>query len=386
MFDPTDSEDEDSTSAQSPVSNDSSDESTPSASPVNPILAQYLNNQQALKAAQSKASENQLLAGLARAGGTLSSALARSQTPVDQTGFNALDKNAQAPVDQVMADQAAQGKDIQNQAAAINLQKETAENDPNSEQSKAFRNALGQFPAVKAAYGDDFDSLTAADKQSVFDIIKTKEQIDARKQEKQLSYANKAGQGQDKAYTDLTKSLENFRGNKAVATAESNKLSADNALAMLNGKDLDNLNPTQIRLFSDELAKIATGGVPGEHGVEAIMPDTLQGKIANIQSFLSNSPTGAKAGDFLRQNMAYLKDLRNISAQKVTDYRSNLIKGYKNRVKPEDYSEAQSTYGLGDGSSSPSPKTQTSPQSNKPKTVTQNGHTYTLNENTGQYE
>lgn len=357
------------------------------ASPaINPAVMQYLQSQNDLKDAQSKANTNQLYAGLARASGTLANSIGGRQGALDTSGYNALDKSATAPVDQAIADQTYQGKQIANDAAETSLDKTNAENDPDSAESVAFRKVLASTaPFLKATYGADFDNITAADKSNLFDMIKMRETIEGRKQEKALAFSNKAGATQDKTYTELTKAMETFKGNKAVATAESNKLAADNAMAMLNGKDLDNLNPTQIRLFNDELAKIATGGVPGEHGIEALMPNTLQTKIAQIQSFLSNSPTGAKAGDFLRQNLEYLKELRGISAQKVTDYRSNLLKGYKNRVKPEDLAEAQATYGLGAGSEA-APAKATQSNTSKPKTVTQNGHTYTLNEATGEYE
>ena len=384
MSSATDNDDEDEVTTPAVATDDSSDSDSPSA--LNPAVVDYLSK---LKAAQSTANSNQLLAGLARAGGTISSAIAKTNVP-DQSAYNALDKNAQAPVDQVEADQATAVKQIKLNSDASEAKVTAAENDPDSEQSKAFRAALGQVPGVKAAYGDAFDDLTAADKQNVFDVIKTKEQIDARRADKQAAAAGKNDINQDKAYTALRKDLESFKQNPAAKQAAADVYSASKALAIVSGKNPDSLTTQDLSLLTSEIAKVATGGVPTEHGITVLMPNNLQTKFAEMQNFLTSKPTDAEAGEYIKHNMAYLKDMTNEANKVVSNYRSNIAKGYRNRVKPDDYAEAQSDYGLSPDTSSSSPAMpvqNSKPQAqSKPRTVTQNGHTYTLNDQTGQYE
>lgn len=70
-------------------------------SPLNPLVAQYLQDKMAMGQAQQAANQNQLFASLARAGGTLAHAVSGAKTPIDESGYNVLDKNAQAPVQNI---------------------------------------------------------------------------------------------------------------------------------------------------------------------------------------------------------------------------------------------------------------------------------------------
>jgi hypothetical protein len=336
-----DNDDEDETLPTAKTADDSSDDDSP-ASPINPAVVDYISK---LKAAQSTSNDNQLLAGLARAGGTISSAIARTAAP-DQSVYNALDKNAQTPVDQVEADQATAVKQIKLNSDASEAAVTAAENDPDSEQSKAFRAALAQVPGVKAAYGDEFEDLTAADKQNVFDVIKTKEQIDGRRADKQAARDSKTDVNQDKAYTSMRKDLESFKGNGVAKQAAMDVYSASKALTLVNGKDPDTLTTQDLANLTSEISKIATGGVPTEHGVTVLMPNNLQTKFAEMKNFLESKPTDANAGAYIQHNMAYLKDMTGEANKVVNNYRSNIAKGYRNRVKPDDYAEAQTDYGL----------------------------------------
>jgi hypothetical protein len=173
--------------------------------------------------------------------------------------------------------------------------------------------------------------------------------------------SDKADAAQAKAYTDMRAKLENSRGNPLVQQSMRNALSADNALAMVNKQDPNTWNPQQVQMFTNELAKISTGGVPGEHGVQALLPDTMQSRMARMESFFKNSPTPAQSGAFIKSQIDYLKDLKDISQKNISDYRGNIAKGYKNRVAPQDYQEAMGDYGLGN-----QPIQATAPAGNKP--------------------
>lgn len=152
---------------------------------------------------------------------------------------------------------------------------------------------------------------------------------------------------QDKAYTSMRHDLETFRGNQAVQQAALKVQNADTALAIVKNKDPNTLSTQDLQLLADEMGKIATGGVPSEHGTTALLPNTLMSKVANMQSFLSNKPTDAQAGEFIKHNMVYLEEMKNVAKKSLNSYRTNISRGYKGRVRPEQYDEASKDYGLG---------------------------------------
>ena len=58
--------------------------------------------------------------------------------------------------------------------------------------------------------------------------------------------------------------------------------------------------------------------------------------------------------------MQYLESMADEANKMVNSYRSNIMKGYKNRVRPEDLQEAQDDYSMGSSGSSKSPGSQQS--------------------------
>lgn len=64
--------------------------------------------------------------------------------------------------------------------------------DPNSEESKRFRDLVqSTMPNIAKAYGENFSLLTAADKESVLDFGKMREQIDARREQARILSASR---------------------------------------------------------------------------------------------------------------------------------------------------------------------------------------------------
>lgn len=182
-------------------------------------------------------------------------------------------------------------------------------------------------------------------------ISRSKEEAASeRSDNKSEKQSAKTEADQAKAYTTMRKDLETFRGNKQAGQAAMDAYSAEKALALVKDKDPNTLTTQDLNLLANEMGKIASGGVPGEHGVKAMMPSNLRTKYAEMMSFLASKPTDAGAGEYVKKNMQYLTHMTDAANQSVAGYRSNIMKGYKNRVRPEDYAEAQSDY------PAPSPK------------------------------
>lgn len=307
---------------------------------MNPIVQQHL---QQLAAAQDQARHNAMLTGLARAGASLSAGLAHSNQPVNEAPFNAMAAEDQAPVTNLQNQQKAESLDLKNQADQISVQKQAAEQDPDSPQSKQFRATFkANFPTIAAAYGDKFDLLTADDSANVFKVAETKAKLDENlethrlnsqlQQEKfrdrQSAVAEKAGlkatADQQKAYVKFGNDSESARGNDAVKQAMVGLKNSDAAMAIINsvGTDYNKLDQQQYNTLTSEIGKIATGGVGTEASAHDQRAQTLVSKAAAFWQGVSGRPTGAQLGEFIKQNKEYLDSLNEINHRYVDSYQA----------------------------------------------------------------
>lgn len=419
---------------------DDTEDSTPAAdvappaqAPMNPVLKQYLDNKQALSSAQSDSRRNQMLTGLARAGASLSAGLAHSNEAVDQKPFDAMAATDEQPVTDVLNSQKSAATDLANQQSMMTTQKQAANLDPNSSESK---NAQG---LVKKLYPDKFDDATLAgmsktdidqavpeisaalkanqmelqnqgtklsnEKQTadqdpnspqsiaVKDLIKRlypgkfdetslagmskadlgdsvmkplelDEKIKEHKDEMRQKNADrataatdrataKATADQGKALNYVTTQLESARGDGAVKQAQVDLYSTKkiNSLIGLYG-DPNKLTQQQVRLLADEVAKVATGGVPGEAGTEGITPNTLRGRMSTFVQNLTNSPTPANAAEFIKQYKDYAGAIANDAKSTIKSKLDAVIETHRNAMGEDNYNTVKkqyyNRYGLGD--------------------------------------
>jgi hypothetical protein len=313
-------------------------------SSVNPLLVKYLQDREDMKNAQSQSEKMRLNANLARMGALLASSAYGSTRPVEEAGLKSLDEQANIPVQNQQNIQAAGMKGIQEQQAMMAAQSTQDASNPDSSKSRAFRASIEKLaPGIAKAYGADWKNVAAEDSNLITKPIEMREQMDARKQAAHDALMYKQSTGQDKAYTQMRKDLETFRGNPAAQQAAVATQNVDKALALTGSQPTSqNLN-----LLAEEMGKIAAGGVPGEHGVHALLPDNLATKVAELKAFALSTPSNADVSAYLKNNVDYLKQVKTIANSTLTAYRGNIAKGYKGRVTPENYSEAQSDYGYG---------------------------------------
>lgn len=342
-------------------SDDSSEVSDSSAAPsgfsVNPVVAAYLQNKSDLQAAQKKQSYDQLLAGLARASGTLAnSGGGMSTVGVNNSAYDALDQAAASPVTNVLSGQKAAAQAIGNQSALQSAAVSAQKDDPSSPQSKAVQNMIKRLYPGKFS-DEDLASITANDADSIYKPLELDEKIKERQQEHEDSREEKSDKAgtktsldQAKSYTAMRKDLETFRGNQSAQQAALAVQNSDKALALVQSTPtIQNLN-----LLADEMGKIATGGVPGEHGTQALLPNNLYTKVAEMKAWVTGHPNAAAPDvqEYLQNNQDYINQVKQVSSQTLHSYRTNIAKGYKGRVNPDNYQEAVDDYGLG-GTASP---------------------------------
>lgn len=251
--------------------------------------------------------------------------------------------------------------------------------DPNSEKSKVVQQTIQRL------WGDKFtpeqvSKITADDADLVYKPMELKSKLDQTKAAQEMAHEYRMARNQDRAsksqgdaYQKASHDVNTFRGNSAVQQAATALTNAQNALSLANkGK----LSPDQLHLFASEMGKLATGGVPGHSEIEALIPNTAKTQLAKVTQFFSNSPSDADAQAFINNNKQYLNELVHNYRGVVNSYRDNILNGYKKKLSPEDMADLKSR----------NPYAEPAQDSGKPKTVTQNGHTFTLNPQTGEYE
>lgn len=328
----------------------------PSASSsMNPALQEYLQNKQQLASAQQESRRNEMLTGLARASASLSAGLAHSNVPVNEAPFNAMAATDQQPVTDVLNAQKSQAADLSNQQALMATQKQAGDSDPNSPQSIAAKNLIKRLYPGKF---DDatLDSLSAADVgNSIMKPLELDQKINEHKDEMASKAADrkenaatradaKSTADQNKAYTDLVQKAESARSNQAVQQAQLAIQNASRALKLADsGKPVSRQD---LALLAEEMGKIATGGVPSDHGVQSLMPDNLQTRLAKLKEFLTNNPTDAEAAEYVKRNISYLHDMTDVSNDTLKNYHRNLLNGYKDRIGESQRAEYEKTYHL----------------------------------------
>lgn len=338
----------------------------PPSGSMNPILRDYLQNKQQLADAQNQASKNEMLTGLARANASLSAGLAHSNTPINEAPFNSMAAADQQPVTNVLNAQKSESTDLSNQQAAMATEKQTADQDPNSPASKAKQNMIKTLYPGKFT-DDELDNMSAADiGDSVMKPLELDEKIKEHADEVKSRNAdrasaaadrasNKATADQSKALNYVTSQLDSARGDAAVKQAQVDLYSTKkiNSLINLNG-DPNNLNMQQVRLLADEVAKVATGGVPGEAGTEGITPNTLRGRMSTFVQNLINSPTPANAAEFVKQYKDYSGAVAKDAQSTIKSKIDAVIETHRNQIGEDNYQNVKkqyySRYGLSDDS------------------------------------
>lgn len=358
--DPDDSD----ASSDSDEGADPSAAETPSPSAINPVIAQYLKNKQNLANAQQQAATNNFLTDMARASASLSAGLAHSNQPVNNAPFNAMEASDQAPVTNLLNSQKAQALGLKNQSDLMANQQQLENQDPNSPQSAAAKKlvqTLYKNPDGTPKYSDaDLENLSASDIQdSIYKPMELDEKIQENKETHELSSQilaqrfkdqqdAKTAAAQSKASYQVEKDLNSFRGNGGAQQASRDIENADKVINSFGGKLDSGQGVTRQDLagVTEELGKLVNGGVSTETGTQALMPNDLATKYAQMKEFLSSNPTDSEATAFAQHNLAYIRAMRDSAQGTLNDFRRNILAGAKGQLSDSDYQDKMQRYGL----------------------------------------
>lgn len=168
---------------------------------MNPEVKQYIAkkyglteevNADAYKAAEERVKERDPSATTEFIAGIGAAIAGRDPSGVSKTFDNIRAGNRDKEIGSLDRKRKAQIEDMQ-------VQRQSDLYDPASAQSQAFRSAISsQFPRIAEAYGDTWNNVSAADKDLLFEPLKLREQMDARKETARILSANREEQRADR--------------------------------------------------------------------------------------------------------------------------------------------------------------------------------------------
>jgi hypothetical protein len=153
------------------------------------------------------------------------------------------------------------------------------------------------------------------------------------------------GRKEDKAYDKVTAALEQMRGNMAVQQAEKDLYASKKAdsLANLYG-DPNKLSPSQVKLLTGEIAKMAQGGSPSIHELQSLDPGTLKGALAGAWGKLQNEPTPANAAAFVNQMQDYSRGIAKDAQHEINDRYGRIINVHRRNLNSNQIKDLEDNY------------------------------------------
>lgn len=285
----------------------------PGAAPLHPMVQDLLNQRMAqLKAAQDQAKTNQSNVGIGQALAQLAHGISGAQGPADTSAFSAMEKNANAPVNNLVQQQNVETK------AVADIKSQQGQ-DPNSPQAQALRNL---YKSLYAKYGIDSSGLDgmgtdaihtdaekpliAAGRLAGAEAVKS-----AAAQTRATAQETRDGEKQQKYIEHVEDAERGWRSDPASMRFDQNLAAASTADAIMSkyrGRE-DEMPMQDIHALVADKLKAMTGGTPTEAEIEAQIPHTGKTAVSSVKSYITGSPEPANAGDFVRSIDGYFKDI-----------------------------------------------------------------------------
>lgn len=154
--------------------------------------------------------------------------------------------------------------------------------------------------------------------------------IDIQKLKNQGKQGTPGGFASEKEFDKYVGMLTSARGDASAQQAMKDMYSAKKALGITGlFKNPNDMSNQDVSLLTQEVAKMATGGVPTHAEMAALANPTISTKMAPFISALTNSPTPANAGAFVQHYIDYVKELHE-AARSTLEERSGALLSAKN--------------------------------------------------------
>ena len=129
----------------------------------------------------------------------------------------------------------------------------------------------------------------------------------------------------------------------------------------------------QANLLTTEIAKVASGGVPGQYGQKEVEAKTLASNWADFEAKVGGNPTPAQLAGFIQNNIDYLQDMKGTNDGVIKNYEKSIYNSVRSSLTPEQDAQWKQDY--------PKAFTETQSMGNapmQPKSTYQVGQTATL--------
>lgn len=336
----------------------------------------------ALEAAQSNRSNAafqsnlaQIMAGMGSLGGR--------KVDVNEEPLKALAASANAPVSDITAQRDAYKQFLQNKD-------DREKNDPNSSVSKTMRDALAGM-GVKIPENASYAGMEKLAPQ----LMKNKEfqmKLEEMRLKREELGQNKQAAAGSKADLLASKDAEAFRkaydpqlaSSRSVLGKEASRyVQSQHAMNLIKDVgDLAKITPMQKRELAVALATMLSPGIPHESTIHALDEKTLNSELASMVQKVTGAPASTNTAGLTKQLKTSVANQQKVSAANIKKSQEAIKATFGKQISanPELYNQVMKSIDLTSDDVKPSE------HQNKPKTVIQNGHTYTLNEATGEYE
>ncbi len=295
----------------------------------------------------------------------------------------------------------------------LEAQQKQLKEDPKSAVSQGYRDMMKKFGVnVK---GD----ASASDIEKIAPWIQKSFEANENRQDKSDNLKYKYSElsalagikGKEKADASLDKDFEKMGGDLDPNKARTGEMGKNQARLNAAGRvkalvEASGGNPSgiPIRELATTVGNMLTmGSQTAVQQINELVPHTMRGDSAKIQEWLTGEPTGRDQQKFVQMYSKIAEREASVAGDQLRDGQFRKAYGTYKHLKnkdPERFNDLLSTYSGLDkdeikklesekgftGGYKASPQKSHDSVSSKPKTIIQNGHTYNLNESTGEYE
>ena len=159
---------------------------------------------------------------------------------------------------------------------------------------------------------------------------------DAIAQQRQDALDAKNSAMQQKNYTDTYDKILGSRAPQDVQQARIAEKNIDSANELISQfKDPNNMPSNMVSMLTEEIGKIAQGGVPPEGLHNTINPVTVESRWKDLLQKTSGKPTGAQVGAFIGMYKNYLNGLAQVNHDHVANFVRSTFNSRKSAMGPE---------------------------------------------------
>lgn len=360
----------------------------PQQAPQQPQMPAPFDPRVASAAVEADA-KNKLSAELTKAGMIAGAGFAR--TNPNAQALDAVGNGGNQNLAAVQALQGSENAGINNQLEQAKLKSVQSASDPKSQANQTFRDLVKrQFPDI--AKSPQFDQLTMSSSPVLSKLMESNPEykkmlLDLQQQRVDVANKNSDLRGQDidrksnessqKQISKLAETLDPTKGRTGqFGQYQKNIDAADQILVLAQQQPDLNFDKRQMKEVALATARLLSGGsVAAQSTIKDLTPSSLRGDIGKVQEWLTNTPTGTEQRAFVKRMLETASREKQLNQGKIAvtqQQRLTQFNGLKDK-SPEQYQNVVQSF-------------QRQMPQDKPKQVIQNGHTYTLNPVTGDYE